>query len=88
MNRSAILRAKITCQSKDLADCKDALASKNEVIEYTKNELAQSERELYAAVDELARLERVNNRVRIGIGVACWVALVEGLAIATLLIVR
>lgn len=64
------------------------IEQKNKVIEYTKNELAQSERELYAAVDELARLERINNRVRIGIGVACWVALVEGMAIATLMIVR
>lgn len=64
------------------------IEQKNKVIEYTKNELAQSERELYAAVDELARLERINNRVRLGIGVACWVALVEGMAIATLMIVR
>lgn len=88
MNRSAILRAKISCQSKDLADCKDALVCRDEVLEYTRNELAQSERELYAAVDDLARLERVNSRVRIGIGVACWVALVEGMAIVTLLIVR
>lgn len=63
-------------------------ASRAKEIEYTKNELAQSERELYAAVDDLARLERVNRRVRIGIGVVCWVALVEGLAIVTLLVVR